>query len=105
MVKKISAALLGLLLVPTLALAAGMEGTVVKKGKGEIVVQNAKGEQQILKIASSTKGLENAREGAKVKVEYSKEGNQLVASEISSSEGDPSPKGAPEGRSLPSPLR
>jgi hypothetical protein len=103
MVKKVSAVLVALLLVPTLALAAVMEGTVVKKGKNEIVVQTEKGERHTLQIASNTKGLENAREGAKIKIAYSKKGNQLVASEISSSGGDASEKSAPKGKSLLAP--
>lgn len=101
MMRKMSAALVGLLLVPTLALAAVVEGTIVKMSKTQIVVQTDKGEQLILLVASNTKGLENAKEGAKVKIDYSKKGDQMVASEISST----SPSSAPEGRSLPPPLR
>lgn len=97
MMKKISAAFLALMLVPTLALAALMEGTVVKmdKGKNQIVVKTEQGEKT-LKIAGNTKGLENAKEGAKVKIQYSEKGDQLVASEIFSGKADQNT--APEGK-------
>lgn len=87
MMKKVSAVLFGLMLVPTLALAAIMEGTVLKMGRTAIVVQTDEGERQTLQIAGNTKGLENVEEGAKVKIQYSKMGDRLVATEISSGEG------------------
>jgi hypothetical protein len=103
MMKKMSAVLFGLMLVPTLALAAIMEGTVLKMGKTEIVVQTDKGEKQTLQVASNTKGLENAKEGARVKIEYSQKGDKLVATAISSSEA--SQPTAPSGRTSAPPLK
>lgn len=83
MIKQASAMLIALVLVPTLALAAMMEGTVVKldRGKNQIVVKTEEGEKT-LRIAANTKGLDHAKEGAKVKIQYSQKGGQLVASEI-----------------------
>lgn len=103
MMKKVSVVLFGLMLVPTLALAAIVEGTVLKMGKTEIVVQTDKGEKQILQVASNTKGLEHAREGARVKIEYSKKGDNLVATAISS--GKDSRQTTPSGRTSAPPLK
>lgn len=83
---RFGAVLLALMLVPVLALAAGMEGTVVKidKQKNVLVIKTEEGEKS-LEITGNTKGLENAIEGAQIKVEYSKQGNKLRASEINPS--------------------
>ncbi len=95
MKKKIGATLVALMLAPTLVLAGQLEGTVVKmdKGKKEIVVKTESGEKK-LQISSNTKGLENAKEGAKVMIEYSVKNNQLKARDIA-----PSKTGSPRGKS------
>lgn len=96
---KFGAVLLALMLVPALALAVVLEGTIVKvdKAKQLMVVQTEEG-QKTLQVTSNTKGLENAQEGAKVTINYRQTGNQLVAGEISASEA--SPKSAPGSKSI-----
>jgi hypothetical protein len=49
-----------------------------------LVVKTKQGEKS-LEITRDTKGLENAIEGALVKVEYSKKGNKLTANDINTS--------------------
>lgn len=86
MMKKLSALLVALILVPTLALAALMEATVVKldPAKKQIVVKTEEGEKTLW-FTKDTKGMDNARIGAKVKIQYSEKDKQLVATEISPS--------------------
>jgi hypothetical protein len=77
---------LALLLVPTLALADPMQGTVVRldKQNSRLVIKTAEGEKALI-ITNKTLGLEHAIEGAEVRIEYQKEGNTLTASEINPS--------------------
>lgn len=97
---KFGAALLALMLIPALVFAAVMQGTVVKldRAKQVVIIQTEEG-QKTLQLTSNTKGLENAREGAKVTINYDQKGNQLVASEISG--GEAGPKSAPGSKSAP----
>jgi len=78
------------------------EGTVVKvdKAKKELVIRTDDGEKA-LQITSNTKGLENAKEGARVVVMFSKKGDQLEATEISASEAGP--RTAPQAEREPVP--
>ena len=81
--KKIAAILLALALSPAYVVAADMElkATVVSKGEKEIKVKTKEGEKT-LRIGSKTKGVENAKEGAKVTIKYTEKDGQLRASEI-----------------------
>lgn len=93
MLKKISTILVVLALLPALALAAELNGTIVKVNNAEkqIVVRTEKGEQT-LQFTSSTKGVENAKEGAKVTVKYSEKDGQPRVSEIIAGERSPAVK-------------
>lgn len=84
---KFGAVSLALMLVPALAFAAGMEGMIVKVDKVNrvLVVKVGKGDEKALQITNDTKGLENAIEGALVKIEYSRQGRKLMASDINAS--------------------
>lgn len=83
---KLSAVLLALALFPAAVLADGIKGKVVRveKNKKVLVIKTQEGEKT-LEITSDTKGMENAIQGALVKIEYSKMGNKLRASEINAS--------------------
>lgn len=79
---KLTAALaLALLLSPLAANGAELRGTVVKvdKAKNEIVVKTERGEQT-LAIVNDSKGVEHAKNGAKVTVKVDdKNGSSKVA--------------------------
>ena len=81
--KKIAALLLALMLVPVFALAADMEmkATVVSKSEKEIKVKT-KDAEKTLKVGSKTKGLDNAKEGAKVTIKYTEKDGDMRATEI-----------------------
>lgn len=78
---------LALLLSPTLAFAALLEGTVEKvdKGKKQIVLKTEKG-QETVEFDNATKGVEKAKAGAKVTVTFNPKGEKLMASEIVAAE-------------------
>jgi uncharacterized protein YxeA len=78
--KKIVMTLLALILLPTLVLAAELKGTVAKvdKAKNQLVIKTEQGEQT-LEITKSTKGIEHAKQGAKVIVVFNdKDGSAKV---------------------------
>jgi uncharacterized protein YxeA len=78
--KKIVMTLLALILLPTLVLAAELKGTVAKvdKAKNQLVIKTEQGEQT-LEITKSTKGIEHAKQGAKVTVRFDdKDGSAKV---------------------------
>jgi hypothetical protein len=81
--KKIAVALLALTLAPAYVVAQEQEfnGTVVSKEEKQIKVKTKEGEKTLL-VGSKTKGLENAKEGAKVTIKYSEKDGQMRASEI-----------------------
>lgn len=81
--KKIAALLLALMLLPVFALAQEMEmkATVVSKSEKEIKVKT-KDAEKTLKVGSKTKGLDNAKEGAKVTIKYTEKDGDMRASEI-----------------------
>ena len=81
--KQIGAMLLALALAPTYVMAAEMEfkGTIVSKEEKSIKVKTKDGEK-MLAVGKSTKGLENATDGAKVTIKYTEKDGQLRASEI-----------------------
>jgi hypothetical protein len=88
--KKVITMLTALLLFPVLALAAMLNGTVVKvdKNKKEMIVKTDRGQETVV-FTNTTKGAEKAREGTRVTVNFQQEGEKLVASEIAVSGADP----------------
>ena len=89
MIKKIAAMILALALFPALVFAdAELKGTVVKvdKARNQLVVRTDKGEETLL-LASSTKGMGNAKEGAKVTIKYSEKDGQPRVTEVTLQEG------------------
>jgi hypothetical protein len=81
--KKFAALLLVLALAPAYVIAQDMEfkGTIVSKEEKSIKVKTKDGEK-MLSIGSTTKGVENATDGAKVTIKYTEKDGQLRASEI-----------------------
>ncbi len=82
--KRLTIALIALILFPALTGAAAlMRGTVleVDKNKKEIAIKTEKGEESV-SFTRFTKGVENIRRGATIKIIYTQKGEQLVASEI-----------------------
>lgn len=81
--KKLAMTLLALILFPVLALAAELKGTVAKvdKAKNQLVLKTDRGEET-LQITSSTKGMEHAKEGAKVTVKFSEKDGSPKVDEI-----------------------
>ena len=90
MMNKVVTMLMALILFPALALAAMLNGTVVKvdKDKNEIVVKTDKG-QETVAFTNTTRGAEKAREGSRVTINFQQDGEKLVASEIAVSGADP----------------
>jgi hypothetical protein len=88
MVRKISAMVLALALLPALAFAAELKGTVVKvdKAKNQLVVKTDKGEQTLL-FGSSTKGMDNAQEGKMVTIKFTEKDGRPRVTEIAPQEG------------------
>ena len=88
--KKVITILMALVLFPVLAVAAVLNGTVVKvdKDKKEIVVKTDKG-QETVAFTNTTRGAEKAREGTRVTINFQQDGAKLVASEIAISGADP----------------
>jgi len=82
--KTIAVVLLTLMLLPLPAWAAAeMTGTLLKvdKAKNQIVVRTDRGEETLI-VNKSTKGMEHAREGAKVTVKFSAQDGQPKVTEI-----------------------
>ena len=78
----IGAALLALSLTPAFVMAEDeLKATVVSKSDKEIKVKTKDAEKTFL-IGSKTKGIENAKEGAKVTIHYTEKDGQLRANEI-----------------------
>ncbi|MDH3444026.1 MAG: hypothetical protein OEN50_08900 [Deltaproteobacteria bacterium] len=78
--KKFAMTLLAFVLFPTLVIGAELMGTVTKvdKEKNLIMLKTERGEE-VLVINQDTKGLEHAKQGAKVTVELSeKDGSAKV---------------------------
>lgn len=77
------AVLLIFLLIPGASSGAELKGTVlkVKQAENQIVLKTARGEETLL-TTKETKGLENAKEGAKVTVTFSEKDGQPKISEI-----------------------
>ena len=82
--KTIAGVLLTLMLLPLPAWAAAeMTGTLLKvdKDKNQIVVRTDKGEETLI-VNKGTKGMEHAKEGAKVTVKFSSQDGQPKVTEI-----------------------
>ncbi len=82
--KQILALATVLALSSTMAFAEEQKATVVKlnKDKREIVVKT-KGGEKTFSYRSSTKGIENAKDGAKVTIEYEKrDGGEMRATKV-----------------------
>jgi hypothetical protein len=81
--KKIAVALLALTLAPAYVAAQDKElkGTVVSKDEKTVKVKSKEGEKTV-RVGKTTKGLENAKEGAKVTITYTEKDGELRASEI-----------------------
>lgn len=81
--EKLGLLLLLTLILPTALSAAEIKGTVLKVNKVEnqIVLKTNRGEETLL-TTKATKGMENAKEGAKVIVTFSEKDGQPKISEI-----------------------
>jgi ABC-type uncharacterized transport system ATPase subunit len=81
--KKIAMTLLTLILLPTLVAAAELKGTVAKvdKAKNQLVLKTERGDET-LEISKSTKGIEHAKEGAKITVRFSEKDGSPKVEEI-----------------------
>jgi len=81
--KKIVMTLLALVLLPTLVLPAELKGTVAKvdKAKNQLVLKTEQGDQT-LEITKSTKGIEHAKQGAKVTVKFNDKDGSAKVDEI-----------------------
>jgi hypothetical protein len=80
--KRIVMALLALI-IPTVLVAAEINGTVLKVNpeKSQLVLKTERGEET-LQTTKATKGVEHAKEGAKVVVTFSEKDGQPKVSEI-----------------------
>ena len=81
---KLSAMLIAAALLPALAFAeVETRGTIVKVDKAEdqLVVKTEKGEETLL-LTKSTKGMANAKEGAKVVIKFTEKDGQPKVIEI-----------------------
>ena len=71
------------LMIATSVNAAELKGTVlkVKRAENQVVLKTRRGEETLL-TTKETKGIENAKEGAKVTVTFSEKDGQPKISEI-----------------------
>lgn len=71
------------LIIPTALAAAEIKGTVLKvnPAKNQLVLKTERGEE-MLETTKATKGVEHAKEGAKVVVTFSEKDGQAKVSEI-----------------------
>ena len=81
--KKLATTLMAVILLPTLVMAAELKGTVEKldMAKNQLVLKTVRGEET-LEITKSTKGIEHAKEGAKVTVQFSEKDGSPKVDEI-----------------------
>ena len=78
MIRKVTAMIFALALLPALVFAeAEMRGTVVRmdKNQNHLVVKTDKGEETLL-ISGSSKGMDNAKEGARVTIKFTEKDGQ-----------------------------
>jgi len=84
MIRKFSAIILALAVFPTLLFAdVETKGTVLKvdRAKNELVVKTDRGEETLI-LSSNTKGVANAKEGAKVIIKFTEKDGQAKVTEI-----------------------
>jgi hypothetical protein len=89
MIQKVAAMIFALALWPGLVFAeAEMRGTVVNmdREKNHLVVKTDKGEETLL-INSSSKGIENAKEGARVRIKFTEKDGQPKVIAVTRQEG------------------
>lgn len=81
--KKFVMALLSVMLLPALVVAAELKGTVEKldKAKSQLVLNTERG-KEMLELTKNTKGIEQAKQGAKVTVKYSEKDGSPKVDEI-----------------------
>lgn len=81
--KNIAVTLLAVLMLPTLVMAAELKGTVEKvdQAKNQLVLKTERG-QETLEVTKSTKGIEHAKQGAKVTVKFSEKDGSPKVEEI-----------------------
>jgi hypothetical protein len=81
--KQVIALLLALALLPAFAFAEEMKGTIKKVDQGArtIVVDTRQGEKTF-SFRGSTEGMDAAKDGAKVTIEYEDRGSELRARKI-----------------------
>jgi hypothetical protein len=81
--KKFAATLLVVILLPTLAVAAELKGTVEKldEARSQLVLKTARAEET-LEITKNTKGIEHAKQRAKVTVQFSENEESPKVEEI-----------------------
>jgi len=89
MIQKGTAMIFALALLPALVFAeAEMRGTVVKMDKmqNHLVVKTDKGEETLL-VNSSSKGMDNAKEGARIKIKFTEKDGQPKVIAVTRQEG------------------
>jgi hypothetical protein len=71
------------LILPAILQAAEIKGVILKvdKAEGRLVLKTERGEETLL-TTKATKGIENAKEGAKVAITFSEKDGQPKISEI-----------------------
>lgn len=81
--KNIAVTLFAVLMLPTLVMAAELKGTVEKvdQAKNRLVLKTERG-QETLEVTKSTKGIEHAKQGAKVTVKFSEKDGSPKVEEI-----------------------
>jgi hypothetical protein len=78
MIRNVAAMIVALALAPAVVFAeAEVSGTVVKidKDRNQVVLKTARGEETLL-LNSSSKGLDNAKEGARVTIKFTEKDGQ-----------------------------
>ncbi|MGH7768379.1 MAG: hypothetical protein ACREQP_13055, partial [Candidatus Binatia bacterium] len=78
MIQKVAAVIFAVALLPAWVFAeAEMSGTVVRmdKGQNHLVVKTDKGEETLL-FNSGSKGMDNAKEGARVRIKFTEKDGQ-----------------------------
>ena len=84
MISKFSAIILALAVFPTLLFADVVtKGTVLKvdRAKNELVVKTDRGQETLI-LSSDTKGVANAKEGAKVIIKFTEKDGQAKVIQI-----------------------
>ncbi|HEY3306588.1 MAG TPA: hypothetical protein VGL70_23960 [Candidatus Binatia bacterium] len=89
MIQKVAAMIFAMALLPAWVFAeAEMKGTVVRvdKGQNHLVVKTDKGEETLL-VNSSSKGMDKAKEGARVTIKFTEKDGQPKVIAVTRQEG------------------